>query len=280
MSRDPRILIKNSSGQALVEYILLLVVILTIVGLVRQFNDSFRNYAQNYFENYLTCLIEAGELPRLGYDGDTNTVCDDEYVPFTPLQGRPLKESVRIARENALRPRSSENLRAGSSGGDRVGGSSAANERSGGNSGGRVPVSRFDPQLGSSQRSSQSSAGSASPNSSGGSGGLQYEESGPLAGQSLQNQRELRQSRVPLSSEEQTNLGRRNLNSAGVEIDSKGRVRRVPANLEPKKREPTNQDTEFTFGDFIKYLLIAIMIILMIIFFGGQAITISKSREK
>lgn len=57
----------NQRGQGAVEYVLLLGLTVAIVlGIILQFNNAFKVFANNYFGDYLTCLLETGALPTLG----------------------------------------------------------------------------------------------------------------------------------------------------------------------------------------------------------------------
>lgn len=81
----------SDSGQAVIEYLLILVVTVGItLGVVLQFNKAFQTFADNYFGNYLACLLETGELPSLGLDGPDNVgICNEEFQAFSFTAGRP-----------------------------------------------------------------------------------------------------------------------------------------------------------------------------------------------
>lgn len=82
----------SQSGQAVLEYILVLFVVVSIaLGIIYQFNDSFKSKLNTYFGDYLACLIETGELPSLGSDsGVSQGECDAGFDSFDPRSGRPL----------------------------------------------------------------------------------------------------------------------------------------------------------------------------------------------
>src|SRR3954469_17160539 len=80
----------KSSGQAMVEYVLVLFVVVSVLaGAVWQLNDAFGQWAESYFGAYLQCLLEVGELPSLSSSGDNQ--CDQAFEPFSFAKGRPLK---------------------------------------------------------------------------------------------------------------------------------------------------------------------------------------------
>ena len=76
----------------MVEYILVLIVatilILTFIWL---FSTSFQAWANNYFGDYLTCLLETGELPSLGGTPGDSGLCNQYFEPFSIKAGRELK---------------------------------------------------------------------------------------------------------------------------------------------------------------------------------------------
>ena len=71
--------IKNKRGQAIVEYVLMLVVILTIfIALMKPFAEGLQELSNSAFKYYI-CLLTSGALP---FDSGTNCSTDDfEYQP-------------------------------------------------------------------------------------------------------------------------------------------------------------------------------------------------------
>ena len=62
----------SESGQAAVEYILILAIIVIIaLSVVWQFSTAFRSYSDKLFDGYIACLLETGELPG-------STLCSSE----------------------------------------------------------------------------------------------------------------------------------------------------------------------------------------------------------
>ena len=126
------------------EYVLLLVVVVgLILGLFVNFNEAFARYARNYFGDYLSCLIETGELPRLG--GDTDGVCDSLYRPFTFTAGRPpIPEGPGSSSSRGNRDGSnSRSTPIEQSGGERVSDSDSA-----GGGGGRARIANAQGRIG------------------------------------------------------------------------------------------------------------------------------------
>ena len=55
---------RSQSGQAVIEYVLVLVIVVSILtGILFQFSSAFRTYTKALFGDYISCLLEAGELP-------------------------------------------------------------------------------------------------------------------------------------------------------------------------------------------------------------------------
>lgn len=70
----------SQSGQGIVEYILLLVVIIALASaLLYQFVPVLKNVVDYNIGSYLQCLLDQGELPGLGGDND---VQDCDFVPI------------------------------------------------------------------------------------------------------------------------------------------------------------------------------------------------------
>jgi|GEM_PF-2178930 len=73
--------LSNRSGQGIVEYILLLVVVLSIAyALLNQLVTPFKNWTDFYLGQYVECLLDQGELPSLGGDSE---VTDCNYSSLT-----------------------------------------------------------------------------------------------------------------------------------------------------------------------------------------------------
>lgn len=71
----------GEKGQALVEYMLMLVVaVILIVGLTITFFVPLRNFVADLNNTYIRCLLETGELPRVGTDSSAS--CDAEVPKF------------------------------------------------------------------------------------------------------------------------------------------------------------------------------------------------------
>ena len=79
-----RSIISSTSGQAIVEYILILFVVVGIaLGVVYQFIDAFKNWSAYYFGEYVACLLESGELPIIVIGSGDSGICSQLFKPFS-----------------------------------------------------------------------------------------------------------------------------------------------------------------------------------------------------
>jgi len=85
----------NQNGQAVVEYVLLLVITVGLVLAAKKAFNSLDQFMNSYIGDYTVCLMEYGELPSLGISesalkkhvGAAN--CDTKFAGFTFENGRP-----------------------------------------------------------------------------------------------------------------------------------------------------------------------------------------------
>lgn len=290
----------RQSGQAVLEYILVLIItVFLILGVMYQFNDAFKNFLDSYFGDYIACLLETGELPSLGGDGPTSAECSSPFVNFNLASGASLNGS-------------------GSGGGDGSGSgsSSGSNSKSGsGTSDGGNRKSR-----GSSSRAGSRSR-PPSLRSSGGSGNAEGVRGRNSRGQVSRIKKTISQG----SAGKPKNVGFGQASSSGGRLGRRGRIirkRRIiylgesylsedakkkkkntafPKGKLNKKGESINtlrqprfnlkvpedravasaeDNSGFNFGAFIKFLLIGGILIAIFIFLGGQAVQIKKSWQK
>jgi hypothetical protein len=88
---------KSRSGQALVEYVLLLVVIVGMILAAAKIFKTLNSGMQSYIGDYFACLMEYGELPTLGvqnadlkkHTSGSGKTCDEKFAPFSIADGRP-----------------------------------------------------------------------------------------------------------------------------------------------------------------------------------------------
>lgn len=256
--------VSNERGQGTIEFILVLVVIAAMaLGGLYQFNDAFGKYLDNYFGNYLACLLETGELPNLG--GTTNAGCDEDFEEFSLANGRPPKD---LGSGVAPKP----------SGGS--GNAAAGNQQ----------VIRGGGKFGRGNRRNRVAARAADGGNAAKKAAKGKGESGSESSFTSRRNSDLynygnngkRQKRVPAKTvagvkdkkkkEQQKKPPKKKANSGG----SKKRGRFLAAKELKTKEQESDAEIEFSLGKYIRYLIIAGIIIAIVIFIGGQALQLSK----
>lgn len=280
----------SQAGQAVVEYILVLVVTVSIIiGILYQFNDAFKGFLDNYFGDYIACLLETGELPSLGGDGPTQSECNAGFANFSIANGRPSKGS-----NGSSSGRGSGGDSSGSSG-------KSADDASDSQSTGQGSRRRSRPSKFTSNHSPSNSEASASS------------RKGRPARQSVRNNQAIKDASGLGAGSSDASAGggrgrrivRKRIIHLGEEYltkDAKKKKDKVVSRGKPKKKngkssslrkatfelelpKPKRKLAEadldgFSFGFFIKFLLIAAIIIALLLFLGGQALQIKKSWQK
>lgn len=265
--------LRDERGQGIVEYILVLVVAVSIIlGAIYQLNSAFKVWANNYFGNYLACLLETGELPSLGGPTGKAGVCNEQYKPFSLTDGRPLL---------AAAGKSSDQ-------GDTDKGSSHGARENRYGSGNYTPVGSFGPSF--TGRGGGSSYGGQTnrfnSDSSRNTGNMQATSYG-VGGSSFSNSGSDQELRTRINNEfafDQTveNEKRRDVASIHKNPNSNDGHRKTAIHLKSSKAKrdvAQVSDTSFTIANFIRFLIIAALILALVLFLGGQALNISKSMD-
>ncbi len=245
----------SQSGQAVVEYILVLVVVVGIaLGVMYQLNTALKKYVQSYFGDYVACLLETGELPSLGGSSGANAEsCASLYEPFSLQNGRPLIAS--------------------SGGGNGEGSSSDASSRgssSRGSNGSRVTRS------GSSLNAERDRGGQVAAGKIENKSKKEYQGSG--GGEDTSASYRANVQRGGPGSRIYTKLKNENKETVlNKKIDLTGKLagrsaRKIAVDMDKFKPKQPVSDTSFSLsiGDYIRYLLILAIIVIIVIFFGGQ----------
>ncbi len=268
--------LSSNRGQGVIEYILVLFVTVgLILGLMYQFNDAFRKYAQNYFGDYLACLLETGELPGLG-SADLNSVCAAEFVDFSIENGKPLigagfggsgSDKDLKDQSNSKSSKSSEGADSGS--GQYV---SQSPSRSGSRFSSSGQSGRYNP--------SDSSFGKKGKGIYTGSSDTSIPDSALNKGSSS-NVGVNMDGGFYIQRENQEEDRSDNANKIAVKNNSakNKQLERMRVNRKPAAAAQPDADVGFTLGNFLRFLLIAAIVIALVIFLGGQFMQISKSMD-
>ncbi len=291
-------LLGQKSGQAVVEYILIIAVTLSlIIGLKNTFSQAGK-FFENYIGAYTECLMDYGELPSFGVsDKDmkqhlsAGRKCEVKFEKFSLSEGRSLKSNPGGGSNLAAAQSENSSANSGSTSDNSRSQSNQSNS-SGGSSGGGSGGS--DNRIRNARSVSRTSDGGSNANGkvktieneesgdegSGSSGSRQsrtiYRDrnkykavTGQLAEQILKSDKGIPK-REP---------GSRTIAKAD---DSSGngigpRVSIVPGPQEKVVQLEEDKPADWGFGNFLKWILIAGMIIAIVIFFGGQIMNYSNS---
>lgn len=265
--------LKNSqSGQAVVEYLLILVVsVAVILGGLYQFNKAFQVWADSYFGDYLACLLETGELPGLG-GPDPNSVCQSQFKPFSIADGTALS-GPGIGEDGA---------------------GSGSDQSSSSKGGGRSVDGFFGKSKNKGTRRNQrinarSKGGGNVTEEGEDSGGS---KGGALSGATVSEiggAQDQRNARIPIrdfddiggtkKKKKKTRLQNKTRITASAEEEGQAvqRDRLIPARRGPASTSKEIEIEELGFGDYFRYLVIAAIIITIVIVIGGQTLQASKS---
>jgi len=248
---------------------MLFVSVALVLGLIFEFSSAFKAWANNYFGDYLTCLLETGELPSIGgTPGDSGT-CNQFFQAFSLKNGRPSSALGKGSSDKHSTANASGLNRAGArregtvarnsgggswnGSGNNGGSSKLADNSDSGGGGGAAKTGNTGVSSGGGYSSKMSKSGS-------GDGGRQLD--GRL-GILIKKEAETKKGYAP------------NIARSDVMTHSPKRVRlkeaRKPAEVPP--------DEPMTFGNFIRILISAALIIALVVVIGGQVLQATKGMD-
>jgi hypothetical protein len=291
------ILLGRASGQAAVEYILMVAIAVSLIFIMKGAFKGFADFIDNYLGKYTECLMAYGELPTLGISEDElkqhitqGLKCETGFKKFTLAEGRPPVDDVSTSGPLS-RTQNRENGENSSGGGA----GSAASKKSqkpsapvqGGASAATAPGDAI------SRRGTGTSDGAAAANNK---VTLIEDE-----GESRSTRREPRESRTnyrandryrAITGKQAAEIEYKAVRSTFKRTPNRRTVARAPddsAQRGPKisalKPPPTKvdvlddeiKDSGWGFGKMLKWILIIGMLVALIIFFGGQLMNYSNS---
>ena len=269
----------GQSGQAILEYILILIVAITIIlGGLYQLNDAFKGWATNYFGNYLACLLETGEMPSSGVSsaGGGGGICNQFFKEFNIADGRPL-----IGAGGSGGPGGGEQEPRGGGGNGqaasenpsyRAGGYSSAGGAFGrlGARSGRSPGSGRKSKLRSKEGTTNT--GSTDVSNYGSSRSSTRKQDQKFVRHRLDN-------RFAFEDQKEEKVKRKAASTAKKREEGSRTKRSLLKRKEIVKADQTIEDEPMTFAGFIRILIIAAIIIALVMFLGGQALQVGKSME-
>lgn len=301
----------RNSGQAVVEYILIVSVAIGIIFMLKPLFGGMEKYVQNYVGDYIECLMTHGELPALGVTDselkkhlDSSYTCNMGYQPFTLAEGRPpvggntSDPASRVAggKSDAQGGSDSSSSSRSSRGGSKDS-SDKDSEASGGGRGGSG--SGGNPYAnGSIRRGGRTTADGIAGGGSDRQRLIDEEGEGDELGGSGRK-RKPRQSRIIYRERPRYKAILGNEAEQVVNKSERSTVKRKPSSRpvaksegltfsgprtgfakQPPDKPPVVEETKdggWGFGKLLKWLLIIGMIVALLIFFGGQLLNYSNS---
>jgi hypothetical protein len=243
--------------------------------LMTQIFKPFQAFVQSFMGDYLGCLLETGELPNLGIS-DPNDECK---FTFNKVAGSNTSSSRSSGSGSSSSDSSSSSSKSSSSSSSSSNSSYAgSNSRAGGSnsiSNSRTPKKGVDGagQNGKVVEIALEGGGAGSYFAS--KNGNSYEVVGrrvasvPLSGMIDADRKKL---------EKRGDSGAKSTLVPGEGLNTP--PKKIAVKPQEKKTLVLSEDQPLTFGNFIRWLFIAALVIALVIFLGGQALQFSKSSEK
>lgn len=293
----------NKRGQAAVEYILLLVITVSLVMGAKKAFSSLDKFINHYIGEYVICLMEYGELPSLGVSDSTlknhmsgiGKSCDEEFAGFTFEDGRPptggsgpSRSKTNSSADDGGKNSSSSADEAGS---NKDSSSDSGSKKSGSRRGGSK--SRSSPYTrGAINRSNDFGTADASGSDEkvrvieddDGKKGAGWRSSSRRGSSSYSKRRTVAGNMLA----EIEKTAPKKLRAPAVSVISLpgeggsqfGPYKKVFIPPEAKKvAEREDDNSGFSFGYIIRWLIIAGMVLAIVIFFGSQIMNYSNSSE-
>jgi len=294
----------NQSGQALVEYILLLIIsIVLVMGLMLQFFKPVQIFIKDYMGNYVDCLLATGELPSLnsGQSNLQDNSCspdweravanangDPDYFRRAATTGGPGGNGRGGGANGSGGPGSNGgkdgngNVNGKGSGSDS--GQAGAGTYAGSSSRSGRGRSSFNPR-----RSNQGADGAAGANDKSvvislneGTGSSRFFKIRTIASNQSTNKRAILD--MGNMSEKEKEKLKAEPKGAPRVIASEGTVqkqnRKIIIKPQVEKPKVEKEEKAMSFGNYFRIFFMICIIILLVILLGGQALQISKGWEK
>lgn len=273
-------LILENHGQAMIEYLLMLVVIvILILGLTMAVFKPLSTFITQLNKTYIQCLLETGELPRVGTD--TEAVCDAEIPKF---QTNNLDGSA-VDPDNPKGANQNENQRGESSSAD----GSTGNEASSGGGGGSTAGNRKSSMI----RSAMRSKGKARPElGAGKTTNIPVDEfnagegfaSNSMGAISVSGKRRTKKMDLSgLTEFDRKKVEREQQKSRTIATDSESftqnRNKKLLVKPPPEKKLEDDQNINMDFSGYFKIFFLIIIILFIIILAGSQAMQMTNNSD-
>lgn len=271
-----RVRVKSQSGQAAVEYILLLIItVALILLLMTRFFKPLQTFISAYMGDYTECLLRTGELPSLGNDDSSSTLsdqgCNAKFEPASFAGGRPSKGS-------GANGNTANNSKSKSDSGSGGGGSGSTVASSSSSGGGNLR----SPRGGTRSSDHSGPAGKVVEIALDDNGGNGFFRSGAVGSAPYRQSKTMSIGLAGLTEEQKKKIQKKEqgptrlISTDGIAPPPKKMTVKPPE----KKVEMIEEDESFTIGNFIRMLFIIGIILAIVVFVGGQVLQMSKSYDK
>ncbi|XGC80802.1 hypothetical protein ACES2L_15870 [Bdellovibrio bacteriovorus] len=278
----------NSQGQALVEYVLMLIISVSLVLLImNSIFKPFGDFINNYMGKYTACLLEYGELPSFGNQNspvEEDSECNKKFADATLTAGRPPVNSGKGGGSGSNSSNSNKSTGDSNSSSSDSSSSSGGSTYAGSNSrrGGSYINQRRRPSSGVEGDSGAASGKVVEIALDGGANGGFFRSSNNN-NRYIGPGRKIRSIGITGLTDEEKKKLEKKADGTGKTIVTGDGITQPPKKTIVKKPEAKveiQEEKPLTIGNFIRYLFIACIIIALVIFIGGQALQMSKSLEK
>jgi hypothetical protein len=277
----------NDRGQAVIEYVLLLIISVSLVlMLVYQIFKPMQQFVQGFMGDYVACLLETGELPALG--GDDTAAADKGCTSkFNNVAGNTSGSkgsgSSSSGSSNSSKDQNSSGSKNSSGSDSSSSGSNSTYAGSSSRNGGRYVSNSRGARRGMDGRSSDSQGKVVEIALEGGGAGGFFSKS-TSAGYAEVGRKVASVPVTGLTEDEKKKLEKKaGAGNKATMVAGDGftpAVKKMAVKKPEAKAALMKEDEPLTIGNFIRYLFIAALIIALVIFLGGQALQFSKSGEK
>lgn len=262
----------NSKGQAMTEYILVLIVVVFVIfGILYQFNSAFQKFASSYIGDYFACLLEYGELPNLGGQSTTPGECDAQFEDFDIAKGvNPLGPGLGQGNDDTDSDKKNKN----------ADGRGSAQGAGGSSGSGRDSI--FGNR--SNRNANKSYVRGSSPSGVGDSGDDPDDDlfgsARPITPANNYTVSTLRPRTItiPFASEEDKKKKETKKATANIKEETNLKPQRLQLRERTLRKTASMEESSnyIGFSGFIRFLFVTAIVIALIILLGGQALQISK----
>jgi hypothetical protein len=272
----------------MIEYVLMLIITISlIVALASQIFKPLEKFMQAFMGDYVKCLLETGALPSFGGEGVPNAQeMGCTMAKFNDIAGSGSSKNGKGGGGSSSSGGSDSEIGSGksssSSGGDSEGSSSSRSSYAGSASRGGSSVMRPS-HRGSTGVESAASNGKVveiALESGAGNGFFKTRSNGRFTEARPKKTMALGISGLTEADKKKIERKREKSTSRTIASGEFGAPIKKLAVKKPEIKAQTIEDSEpMTIGNFIRYLFIAALVIALVIFIGGQALSMSSGGD-